>query len=618
MQSSGLPKRLLSACREWLTLWVGYSVLMLLGEFAHFDFSFVLRVLGQALFGLFVGCVALSRRSVMVLLSLFLLGVTTVGIAQFAKEDSGLGQWLLSQLSTVGWLHTPSSWNTTTIHSTSNQPRTWAVWALPDVPQSLQLSFSARQASGVSGWDWMTGSQAKHLSWRLIDGVVTTVFKPSGSNPFIFRRAYFQHEIAGARVRASVSMRTIGNPNRSCGAIALVASGTTTMQREPICAVSQWQTFSVAWNIPGTISSGGVDLVLNGFKRSTLQLRSPTVDLERNGSWRSLFPLSPTGIGLDLTWMSNGTLHQLHRQFRPSSAWKMYLVSLEEDSLRGATRIEAHITVEPDTTIAMSEPRLQVGSSSKYARRLVPVPGRLNLGLAHPNLAGHSVATAFIGLVGLGLPAPMIVPVMAISWFDIWLSGSRAAALGILASLGLILYSLGRRRPIRIAILAVAVTGLYYVLRHLGGLGRATPFSTNLVADPISRPDIWHLALQGLREHVLFGLRGAHLTFAQFSQAHGFPVTHAHDIWLQYAVMYGVPGVLAILWLSGGLAYVAWSRGGVRGILIVGTVFLMNVFDVSLFFSAVLVPLTLSLNALRQPSDAIRGSSSQPRTSEAE
>jgi O-antigen ligase len=126
--------------------------------------------------------------------------------------------------------------------------------------------------------------------------------------------------------------------------------------------------------------------------------------------------------------------------------------------------------------------------------------------------------------------------------------------------------------------------------------------------NPISRWDIWQVALQALLAYPLTGLGTQ--PFISFMAGLDFPrhliATHAHNLWLQFGAAYGIPGLLAALWLTGGLLGLAWRWGRWRGLGLVVPVMIMQLFDYTLFYAGVLFPLILGLNALRDNADTPR------------
>ena len=116
-----------------------------------------------------------------------------------------------------------------------------------------------------------------------------------------------------------------------------------------------------------------------------------------------------------------------------------------------------------------------------------------------------------------------------------------------------------------------------------------------------SRLEIWRVALQALLEHPWIGIGpdfGSYWETAQPARRVK-ATTHAHNLWLAFAAAYGLPGLFAILWVTGGFLLLAWRWGRWRALALVVSILIMNLFDYTLFYSGVLFPLLLGLNALR-------------------
>lgn len=166
-----------------------------------------------------------------------------------------------------------------------------------------------------------------------------------------------------------------------------------------------------------------------------------------------------------------------------------------------------------------------------------------------------------------------------------------------------------RKRLVRVALGGMLALVAAAVGASLAGVPAASALPFNL-GQETPRREIWGTALQAFLTHPLRGLAGSGTDFPsywlqQHPQATEARVAHAHDLWLQFAASYGVAGVVTVLVLTGGLAWLGWRRARLRGLALVGTTLALNVFDLTLFYAGVFMPLLLGLNLLR-PQPAAR------------
>lgn len=81
-------------------------------------------------------------------------------------------------------------------------------------------------------------------------------------------------------------------------------------------------------------------------------------------------------------------------------------------------------------------------------------------------------------------------------------------------------------------------------------------------------------------------------------------IQHAHNFWLELAARYGFLGLIAAVWISLGLLFVAWRRACWRGLTLVMLLLLLNITDNTMLYQGVFCPLILTLNALFEIRDS--------------
>ncbi|HZJ09167.1 MAG TPA: O-antigen ligase family protein, partial [Trueperaceae bacterium] len=259
--------------------------------------------------------------------------------------------------------------------------------------------------------------------------------------------------------------------------------------------------------------------------------------------------------------------------------------------------------------------------------RPVAVPKRRSaLLFEQANLAGHSyVASGLLALTlifglasftraraagpqhGAAAFAAAVVTGAALL-AAVTITGSRTAffggALGLLALSGLAARaSFMRARRWLLPVLGIVALALAAVLavQPAGDLLGRLAFWTAGPGDAnqVSRVEIWKVALAGIREAPMtgWGAEGFPDLWREHFPADGRAVPqHAHDFWLQLGVAYGLPGILAALWLTGALLVRAVRAGGGAPLLVVVALLAMQLFDHTLTFVGLLLPLTAVLN----------------------
>ena len=140
--------------------------------------------------------------------------------------------------------------------------------------------------------------------------------------------------------------------------------------------------------------------------------------------------------------------------------------------------------------------------------------------------------------------------------------------------------------------------------------------------EAVARGDIWRAAGTAFLERPARGLgAGGFAAFwneamgtgAAGTGAAGTAVTHAHNVWLEFAAAYGVLGLVSVTCLTLGLLVLAWRGGGARASAFVVGVLAMNVLDTTLVYAGVLFPLFLALGVFRRDRAPIETNRTLPR-----
>lgn len=485
-------------------------------------------------------------------------------------------------------------------------------WRLDPATERVRLSFEARLASGEPGWEWY----AYDPQFRLAPAVdaagerFTRVEVPPADAPLrnISREFDTGRPLGGRTFRARLELRS-PRPQRTeserqressgcTGAILQENGGRYRGSCEALALGPEWQAVEIDWQAPSNIAVSNIRLLLADLP-DDFEVRGGTIEELRGDTWAPLAPLEPTGASVRPALPGQRRQARPSYAFTPTPSWQAHSVTLDLSDAAERESLKIDAQLEGGLGLELRGVRLESLTPGTAAPR--PQPYRRSaLWFPQANLAGHSVATLGLALAAVGFSGPALLGGALLALPLVLLSGSRAAlAAALLGLLGLsgLLYRSWRQRAL-LAGLALLALGLAAPWAP-NVLGR---FQTFAASNEVSRPQIWARAWQAFQEHPIFGL--GEDGFAAYWRVSGAPDTrvpppHAHDLWLQFAASYGLPGLVGILLFTGGLLALAWRWGRWRGLGLAVPVLAMNVFDYTLFYAGVLYPLVLGLNALR-------------------
>jgi O-antigen ligase len=271
---------------------------------------------------------------------------------------------------------------------------------------------------------------------------------------------------------------------------------------------------------------------------------------------------------------------------------------VQEPSLATPTSVDAELFVERNISVNVADTVMKVVSGQATVRQAM-TGQRHKFWFEQPNLAGHTIVAVGLALVSTCRTALPGLVGLLLTLTGVFSTGSRAAFLAALVGLPWLLsivISPRQRKWLLLLVLPGAVAFMF--LFGIESLGRLKFLG---VDELTTRPEIWTIAWQAFVEHPWTGIGPE--KFGDYWQANyrgesNELVAHAHNLWLHFAAGFGLPGLLAALWLTGSLTYFAAYWAGWRGLALVVPVLLMNTFDYTLFYSGVLFPLILGLNSL--------------------
>lgn len=584
----------------WLLLWGGLLALGLLASVRESSYDLLL----QAALGVVAGSFLLVPR-LRALFTGLLVGIAVVLALGFAERERSRTLWNDAQ--------TPQNFAALVTGRTelSGDSPGWKRngirliekrWLLGPNTRGLELSLEMRSPVGESGWQWYTNSPVTRQS-RLQEQEASFT-RVTGLENYVARRFRAPTSLGGKLVRASVELRSSEPITHNGCALQLRSFEPSLSTCAPLKLGTGWETHEITFQVPAGVPNTTFDLTLPALEIEHLDIRSVRVEVIDHGVGTPLEPLEPEGVLIrfplsDLHLYSQPVLHAV-----PTEDWQRYTLSFRSDELASMREVTGLLQLEASKTVELRNVSLRTHDTDVPQPIPTPRP-RSDLWFEQANLAGHTLGT--VGLLALVLlPSSwtiltsFLLVLLVIG--AVFLSGSRAAWLGTLLGGGWFLWL--RSTPRQRTVLATFIIATTVAVTALGGhraLGRLQP--ANWAAEnSITRLEIWEVAWNGMLRAPLrgYGENGFATAWREQRASEELAApSHAHNLWLDFGVRYGLPGLAAVSWLTGGLLWLAWRRGRWRGVALVIPVLIMNMFDQTLFYAGVLYPLILGLNALR-------------------
>ena len=473
------------------------------------------------------------------------------------------------------------------------------VWDLPAQVEEVELSFQTKYVEGTADWDWYTNDPETEVELHEAElqsegEPFTRVLNPQR---YIVRRVNTGSPVGGRTFRASLELRTPTNVTAAnCKGLQLRTFQEIHSVCEGLELDATWRRYTLETTFPPDAKLPAFELTVQDPGTTYLDVRNVLVQEHVGGTWLDLPPPEPAGVLVRLDLPERHIFAHPRLQFIPQKEWQTYSLTVAPPLLEGLERVSFILQVEGGLSVALRDVRLVSLTPDTPNPRALALT-RFRYWFSHANLAGHTVVSVSIVLLTFVRSGWLGGVLFLLALLSTYLSGSRAALLALgLGSLGI--GWLGLRRKGRWFLAGLAVAGLF-VLAYTGTL---TPLWSwrDFSVNPVGRLEIWRVGYQTALQHPLFGIGADNFGQAWAQAGQAIPVSHAHNLWLDFAASYGVPGLLASLWLTAGFLALAWRWGRWRGLALVVPIFVMNVFDYTFFYSGVLFPLILGLNALRQ------------------
>ena len=633
----------------WLIVWSGY--LLPLAVVAVASGRGLLMPVLQTAFGIALGLfVTLDRRRALVLgVAIALAFAASAGLVERELSrrmwsDASTPMGIRQLLSGVSELSGESSgW---TRNGVRQFEKTWLLRrpAGSAETEGYLLSFELRGTSPFYGWQWYTNDPATtqllafegDRGYTLVEGLVSPIVK----------RLRTGAPLAGRTVRASLELRAPGGSGSDDDyVLALRTFEPSASVRRPVKLGRSWRRFELSLTFPAESVQGAFEVVLASATGSALDVRDLRLEELIDGEWVALGTPEPAGVTVRVPLPDVHVFAQPTLTVRPTAQWTAHTLRVPAGQLAGQGRLGALLQLEAGTDVALRDVRLTgAGTDGKVA--MAEPKRRSKLLFEQENLAGHSYVTSGLLAMMLLLVGPArasrrtqqdagrrprrrrlvgALVMAALSLAAVTTTGSRTALVGAVGGAAALLVgpwltraTASGKRLLRWslgALLAVALllSALFALAPGSDALGRLAFWQDRGATNQVSRVEIWRTAVDGMMSAPLGGW-GAdgfpELWRARHPEDGRAVPQHAHNFWLQLGAAYGLPGLLAALWLSGGLVAMAVRTGRLGPPLLVGVLLTMQLFDHTLTYVGVLVPLVAAVNTV-QPGNARLGESSR-------
>jgi hypothetical protein len=461
------------------------------------------------------------------------------------------------------------------------EPRSaYRAWRLPEAT-TINVSLGVR-TDEESRWDWawLTSDERVTVEPLLQEGA--RLHFASQSDPYAFVRYALEPPASFQELIAQLSLKS---ETPVCGAIFIVVSGDI-LTSEEVCVAEVWREvkFFIAAN--ELQRSSQLDVVLNDFDGQRIEVKGPALFLQGQDVTIPLGPPTPRGVLLQLENAAGEVLAR--SRVLPTETWQPLTLTANRAN-EGVFRLV--IGAEPRASVTTKN--LEVSGNTAAPMPWRP-PYRHSFFLPHPNLAGHTLVVLALLLCSwqwtmLPLRRAWCVGLflLLLAAVAVWFTGSRGALTILL--LGVPLLWLVDYRP-RSRLERLASVIVIVLLLAVAVVAGVVGFRQRVVSEGASRLEIWSEVLQNLSREPWTGVG------QQVLEVSGFAVAHAHNVWLQFALSYGLPGLFIALAFTTCLV-IAATRRGLESLIFLLLVFALNTIDYTLFFSGVFVPLAVAVLA---------------------
>lgn len=478
-------------------------------------------------------------------------------------------------------------------------------WDKPDSGNEVQLAFSARAQSGDVGHHWFAYNFSTPIALHSADGRKYTRVQPdSAGHSFITRRANTDSALSNRsftltiELRMALSSSNVASSNVDCAGIVIrELGGSNYSECLPVEATEEWSEYQVKWVFPEHATSTAFRVELHfqspWYEVGGARVTETTDDLLRH------IALEPTGMHVRISIPGEPQYLWPTYAVQLSTDWQDFKIDFRDDRLERLERIRTGLLIESGYQVEVRNSRLTFAPGTRATP--IAYPNRQSGTHGDPNLAGHSVTATGLAAAALASSMRRLLPPLALLAASIFMTESRAAWLSfIFGSLGLLALALFRtkKRWFSTMLLVSVALGILGYLQVGGHLGRLQNLSLN-DGNSVSRVEIWRFSISELREQPLLGSKVAFGDAWRTAHPNDDrnPPVHAHNFWLQLAYEYGILGFALAVLFSINMVYIARTTSGAEGTIMVLSILVMNLFDFTLFYMGVWVPVMLFLQS---------------------
>jgi hypothetical protein len=591
--------------RQWSWLWLWVSTPLLVRGILMGNFSEAMLVLLNGIANVFVAnFVRASHKNVVLGLGLILFSVAILGVVQnrfnqtaWYKQDGQV------KIERIGLTHSVQKITTT------GPSRITRYWSLTTPLTDLNLEFEARLVEGFTAWDWYRSESGVTLTPTSEDGRRYINIIGSDQNSYVVRHLEIGKTLPDRQIRIRFDARIHTNTRLGFNPIiSFVNASGKAIREKSVSLTSNWQPYTLEELITEKSAGSRLSVTLSHIGDNSIDIRDFRLEEKHDTIWKEVGPMAPSGFDLTMMWPgTNQTTISL--AMRPNDQWQKFSFPIHVPPEAATGTLASILHVGPNLTLEIQNANLKKpvpSNNNQTAGRITEQNPLSDLRSAfwfgHPNIAGHIIATIAMTVQILNRSMILALITFVLSTFDVTLTGSRTALIGIAASIPLIAtMSRQSKRSIQIIVGIIIVLGLSTIIvspqlitrLNVLEIGKETPRST-----------IWGIAWQAFSQHPWTGLTDNSFSTYFLQNAPNITndaVQHAHNIWLEMAQRFGIAGLMSVSILTGGLLRIAWRLARTRGLGFVIPILIMNAFDTTLLQPAILCCLYLGLNEMHEP-----------------
>jgi hypothetical protein len=554
--------------KRWLWLWLGLTAFMVTSRLVAGDTQGVFFWLAQIGFWLLLSFIAVPRRYLAIIFFLALLVLSLGG---------GLQRWLFANTwRNAAGENTNLALNAITLEG-GNERAAMRTWRLTEGSNRLQISLETRLLSGQPGLAWygentqaLTENGKTFLRWQSLPDTTLS------------RRYVVAEPLGGKEVLLRL---TLQSSQGGCGRVRLAERVSKARNVSEICLTNTPQTFEQVWTVPSDVTGTLLNITLTNF---SVPVDILAASLELDGTPLSL--PAPSGVALGVAWRGNAQT-PAELRFLPDENWHTH--QLEVSVPAGVSQLTTYVQLEPGVAVELRDLQVRSTDGSPDPEPLSGL-ARQTLGTPHANLAGHALATTALALLALSPPLVLAGAGLLLAAFGIALTGSRTAFLSLPIFGTLLLLLDSKRRWLGYVVLGLGLLLSAFVL--------VPRFERLMFLDleSFDRPQIWSFAFRVMLDNLWSGVDVSTFKALALEQGLGTEtggVDHAHNLWLAWGSSYGILGFLGSLYFTFGLLRIAWLTRCWPALIFIIAIVAMNIFDNSLSYVLVVIPVIATLNS---------------------